>query len=77
MQCPRLAAIPGSRRATVGASLGLQPLQHVFRKVPLRFVPKVQARHPKPIELPRSHLEPIRDLLAGQNCAKRMVTPLL
>ena len=61
----------------VKASLGLQPRPDVLHEVPLRFVPEVQARYAQPVELTCLNLEPLGDLLARQDCAKRVVTPLL
>jgi len=57
--------------------LGLQPRQHVFPHVPLRFTAQVEARYAKPFDLARTHLKEIRDLLPGQDCPERLVAGLL
>ena len=57
--------------------LRVNPRQHVADQIALRLPTKVQVRYAHPLELAGPDLEPGSDLLAGQNCAKRMVTPLL
>jgi len=66
-----------SSRTPAKAPLGLQPRPYVLREVPLCFSTEVHARHAEPFDLTRADLEPIGDLLAGQDCSKRLVTPLL
>ena len=61
----------------VKPSLGLQPRPYVLREVPLRFSTEVHAWHAEPFDLARADLEPVGDLLARQDCSKRLVTPLL
>ena len=57
--------------------LSVNPRQHVADQIALRLATKVQVRYAHPLELAGPDLEPVSDLLAGQDRVKRIVRPFV
>ena len=67
LQAEVLAIEPPLPRPRRFEPLHLKPLKHILHDVPLGFPSEIKARYPKTLHLPRPHLQPAGDFIAGQN----------